>query len=95
MIAANETRLTGKWLLSEGRMVEDETCKRITKLVNEYLVKLGDDPSGWETLYRDPNDGRFWELTYPQSEMHGGGPPELRYLSQDEAAQKYGNVTRV
>jgi hypothetical protein len=95
MIATNETRLTGKWVLSAGRMVEDETCKRITKLVNEYLVNLGDDPSGWETLYRDPKDRRFWELTYPQSEMHGGGPPELRYLSRDEAAQKYGEVARV
>jgi hypothetical protein len=95
MIASNETRLTGKWLTSEGKTVEDETCQRVTKLVNVYLVKLGDDPSGWETLYRDPKDGRLWELTYPQSEMHGGGPPELRYLSQLEAAQKYGSVARV
>lgn len=92
MIASNETRLTGKWITSGGRVVEDETCKRIADLVNRYLVKLGDDPSGWETLYRDPADGRLWELTYPQSEMHGGGPPELRCLSVEEATQKYGQA---
>jgi len=95
MIAPTETRLIGKWLQSEGRTSEDETCKRVTKLVKEYLVRLGDDPSGWDTLYRDPKDGRLWELTYPHSEMHGGGPPELRHLSKDEAARKYGAVVRV
>ena len=40
-------------------------------------------------LYRDPNDNRLWELIYPQSEMHGGGPPELRNLTFNEARQKY------
>ena len=92
MIAPNENRLIGKWLMSEGKMVEDEMCQRITKLVNANLVKLGADPSGWETLYRDPKDGRLWELTYPQSEMHGGGPPELRCLPLEEAMQKYGQA---
>jgi len=42
------------------------------------------------TLYRDPDDGRYWERTYPQSELHGGGPPELRVLATEDARQKYG-----
>lgn len=92
MIAPNETLLTGKWVLSQGRVVGDATCERIDKLIGGYLVKLGHDQSGWDTLYRDPKDGRFWELIYPQSEMHGGGPPELRYLSPEEAAPKYGRA---
>ena len=53
-------------------------------------MKLGGDASGWDVLFRDPTDGRLWELIYPQSEPHGGGPPQLRCLTADEARQKYG-----
>ncbi|MBI2735202.1 MAG: hypothetical protein HYX38_01410 [Rhodospirillales bacterium] len=58
-------------------MVADEICKRIETLVANYLDVLGVDASGWDTLYRDPNDSRLWELVHPQSELSGGGPPEL------------------
>ena len=92
MIASNEARLTGKWLPSKGGVVEDETCKRIAQLVSAHLVKLGYDQSGWDELYRDPTDGRLWELIYPQSELQGGGPPELRCLTIQEATQKYGQA---
>ncbi len=92
MIEPNETEITGKWLISQGRTVADETCQRIADLTQHYLVELGRDPSGWDALYRDPNDGRFWELIYPQSELQGGGPPQLRCLSIDESKRKYGNA---
>jgi hypothetical protein len=46
----------------------------------------------WETLYRDPSDGRYWERTYPSGELHGGGPPALRCMTADEARRKYGAV---
>jgi hypothetical protein len=92
MIAPNETRLAGKLVLSQGRIVGDAICERIDKLIGGYLMKLGHDQSGWDTLYRDPKDGRLWELIYPQSELQGGGPPELRYLPTDEATQKYGQA---
>jgi hypothetical protein len=65
---------------------------RIHELVRSHLSKLGCDASGWETLYVDPVDGRLWELTYPQSGLHGGGPPELRCLTRDEARRKYGDA---
>ncbi|MEQ8337650.1 MAG: Imm27 family immunity protein [Cyclobacteriaceae bacterium] len=35
-------------------------------------------------MYKDPNDHRFWELIYEDSGSHGGGPPTLIYLRDDE-----------
>lgn len=90
IIGPNETEIIGKWGVVEGRIVADETCQRIAELIRDYLVELGRDTSGWDALYRDPNDGRFWELIYPQSEMQGGGPPQLQCLSAVEARRKYG-----
>lgn len=89
-IDPSETLLTGKWLLVGSRPVEDDVCKRIFALTNSYLVKLGSDASGWDTLYRDPGDKRLWELIYPQSGLHRGGAPQLRCMATEEAKQKYG-----
>jgi Immunity protein 27 len=89
-IKPSETVLTGQCILQGGRPVADDVCKRILTLAKSYLVELGRDASGWNALYRDPNDGRYWELIYPQSELHGGGPPQLRCLTAEEARQKYG-----
>jgi hypothetical protein len=83
----SETVLTGQWIFQDGRVVGDDVCKRIDALTQPYLTKIA--KSGWETLFRDPDDGRYWELTYPKSEMHGGGPTELRWLLEDEAKKKY------
>ena len=43
----------------------------------------------WQLLYRDPKDGRLWEQTSPQGEMHGGGPPRLAVISEEEARKRY------
>jgi hypothetical protein len=87
-----ETLLVGKCDSREGRVVGDNTCVRIDELVRTHLKALGRDTTGWDALFRDPEDGRLWELTYPQSELHGGGPPQLRCLLVDEARAKYGGV---
>jgi len=89
-IKPSETVLTGQWILRGGRPVADDVCNRILALTKSHLLEVGRDASGWNTLYRDPSDGRYWELVYPQSELHGGGPPELRCLTVEEATQKYG-----
>lgn len=88
-LQSHEQELVGKWVLVSNKMVADETCQRIEELIDGYLMKLATDESGWDTLYQDPSDGRYWELTYPQSEMHGGGPPALTSVSEDYARQKY------
>jgi hypothetical protein len=56
------------------------------------MQKLGSDQSGWNTLYADPATGKFWELTYPQGHLHGGGPRELIEISLSAARVKYANA---
>ena len=70
-------------------MQADSVCDRVEWLVKFRLQRVAADPSGWNTLYRDPRDGRLWELTYPRSEMHGGGPPTLTLVAKDEARHRY------
>ena len=40
-------------------------------------------------LFRDPEDDRYWELTYPKGELQGGGPPRLTMLTPEKAHAKY------
>jgi|SRR6266446_5058120 len=87
----SETDLVGQWRFEGGKVVADATCQRIEQLTREELQEFARDPTGWDVLFKDPNDGRFWELTYPQSEMHGGGPPRLTHVSAHEVAKKYGS----
>jgi hypothetical protein len=91
-LAPSDIDLVGTWKLSGESIVPDATSRRLDRLVKEHLAKLGNDPSGWDTLYRDPEDGRFWELTYPQSDSEDGGPPRLTCLPAEEARKKYGSV---
>jgi len=85
-----ETELTGQWQLVAGKMVADDACRRIQQLTTEQLVKVGIAASGWLVLYRDPQDSRFWELSYPHGEMHGGGPPKLTCVTAQHAETVYG-----
>ena len=68
----DETDLVGQWVNTGGRIQGDSDCLRIEWLISERLNRVVADGSGWDVLYRDPRDGRLWELTYPNSEMHGG-----------------------
>jgi hypothetical protein len=85
----NEVELTGNWIFENGRMRGDATSERIEWLIKNQLKKLSVTSGGWETLYVDPLDERYWERTYPHGEMHGGGPPKLTMLSLQQAKAKY------
>jgi hypothetical protein len=63
---------------------------RIDQLIAHELVEVSRLPSGWAVLYRDPQDARLWELTYPQGELHGGGPPRLTSIPAQDARERYG-----
>ncbi len=89
MIEQSETEIIGAWQMKEGRMVEDDVCRRIRALVKSELQQVVVTAEGWEKLYLDVKDGRYWEWFYPQSEMQSGGPPALRVVSPEAAKQKY------
>jgi hypothetical protein len=82
-----ETDLIGEWISSSDGVRGNEACDRIEWLISDVLRYVGVDEKsgGWDKLYRDPDDGRYWLLTYPKSHMHGGGPPALRCLKLTEA----------
>jgi len=84
----NETILTGKWIIKSGEIVEDDVTKRIKKIINN-LIKISNDVTGWDTLYIDPKNNRYWELVYKDSDLQGGGAPSLINISKEKAKSKY------
>ena len=88
----DETMLTGSWVQESWSVKGDDICQRIEWLIKSHLKFLAKDSTGWETLYRDSKDDRLWERTYPRGEMHGGGPPQLKMMSKEQASAKY-NIT--
>ena len=77
-------------LVRDGRNVRaDATYNRIERLISRVLLRVADGPDGWSVLYQDPQDGRYWELDYPQGELQGGGPPRLRLLNAGELQERY------
>lgn len=85
----DEKEFVGAWKVVNGQVVEDEVSLRIRNLVREHLKLLATSPDGWDKLFCDPRDGRLWELTYPSSDAHGGGPPLLREILEQVARSKY------
>lgn len=88
----NEHVLTGSWTCVNNVVCADDVCKRIEWLVSNELIKVASSPQwgDWETLFRDPSDARYWERTYPQGNLQGGGPPQIQVMSEDDARAKYG-----
>jgi immunity protein 27 of polymorphic toxin system len=88
-IGPDEDQIIGGWVMINGGMVDNDTSRRITSLVQTELQHIATSPNGWERLYLDPHDGRFWELTYPRSEMQGSGPRALLLVQPQKAHEKY------
>ena len=86
----DERRLVGGWVEQQGGRTLDQVDRRIFWLVTRRLVALGQAHHGWEQLYQDPRDGRFWELTFPEGSLHGGGPRLLTCIDEERACEKYG-----
>lgn len=88
-LTKNETALIGDWISDGKNVKKNEVALRIDWLINNYLKRLCSDESGWDVLYFDPDNNRLWELTYPHSEQHGGGPAALIHITLEDARVKY------
>lgn len=88
-LAPDERLLVGSWSDATAGAVHDEVDERIFWLVSRRLTLLGVAEGGWRQLYRDPRDGRLWELTFPQGSLHGGGPRRLEMITSEAAKKKY------
>jgi hypothetical protein len=86
---SSETDLIGSWIRSGDGLVGDPVEQRIRWLIECYFREVATSSDGWDVLYRDPNDGRYWQLTYPRSEMHGGGPKRLTNITETDARRKF------
>lgn len=57
-IAADEVEIRGSWVMVNGRMTEDDQCRRISALIKTELQYVATSNDGWEKLYRDPRETR-------------------------------------
>jgi hypothetical protein len=92
MLRPDESRLVGAGVSSSVGFTADLTVRRIEDLVAHHLQFIGTDRTGWDKLYLDRSDERLWEMTYPESQMHGGGPPTLSVISANDASRKYSSI---
>ena len=88
-ISAEEIQIIGGLQIENGRAKNDAQSDRVWSLITTKLRKIAVAENGWEQLYQDPKDGRYWELYFPQGELQGGGPPALRVVSSEVAQHKY------
>ena len=89
-LAPDERLLVGSWSEAAVGSAHDEVDQRIFWLVSRRLTLLTVADGGWRQLYRDPRDGRLWELSFPHGSLHGGGPRRLEAITSDVASATYG-----
>lgn len=65
-------------------MVGDEAEQRIWDAVRNHFTRIAEREFGWAVLYLDPSDATYWELSFPQSELQGGGPAKLTRMAADQ-----------
>jgi hypothetical protein len=59
------------------------------EFVRKNFTQIAVDGVNWNILHRDPKTGEYWKEFFPQSEMHGGGPPVLVKISEEEAKREF------
>jgi len=85
----NEVELVGSWIIKNDAAVLDGVGRRIEYLIENSLKEIAVSDDGWDKLYINPNDDAYWELTYPDSQLHGGGAPKLTRVKIEIAQLKY------
>jgi hypothetical protein len=59
------------------------------EFAKKNLVQVQVDDANWRVLHRNPKTGEYWEESFPESELHGGGPPVFKKISEEEAKRKF------
>lgn len=54
----DENNLEGDGVCQNGKVEADTTARHIGWLISNSLSLVAS--GGWEALYQDPNDGRYW-----------------------------------
>ncbi|MDZ7679051.1 MAG: Imm27 family immunity protein [Acidimicrobiales bacterium] len=55
----------------------------------KHLRELVNDDLRWITVFIDDKTGQLWRMSFPHSEMHGGGPPLLEPVTREEVLQEF------
>jgi len=88
-IAPDEFEILGGILRKGNQIKPNANSLRISALRHNLLKKIAASAEHYSVLYRDPNDGRYWELISANPEGHGGGGKSLTFISDNEAKVKY------
>ena len=79
--------LRDTWVMHGSEIKAEGDAAKITDLLKDKLERLNVTDGGWRRLLRRSTDGSLWELSFPQSEMHGGGPRVLIELEITDPAE--------
>ncbi len=90
LIQPGETVLQGLWIDLGSRMEKDMSWQRIEWLVTEHFEELACLEDSQDRLYRDPTDGRLWELFSVRPELGEQSPPHLAVIAPQTAAERFG-----
>ena len=82
--------LVGSWIKRGGSVVADGIELEIERILRDELRHIAYSDDGWEQLLLDKVVDEYWELTFPEGELHGGGPRMLSPVTNDYARTKYG-----
>jgi hypothetical protein len=85
----DEHLLDGAWVETPDGTESDDVDRRIFWLVRRRLRPVAILHGGWDQLFIDPRDHRYWELTFPHGTLFGGGPRRLSELPAVLARAKY------
>lgn len=88
-IAPTEYEIVGGFERKGGQVKPNANSLRIAELRCNLLQEIAASAEHYSVLYRDPNDGRYWELVSQNPEGHGGGTKSLVFISDNEAKVKY------